>query len=73
MPVFLIRGKSSKSIARKMSISYRTVEFHIDNIKTKFGCRSKSELISVAIQLGYLSIIPPGLSLANLTDGLENA
>ena len=55
---YLLRGKSTKFIANILNISCRTIEFHIDNIKAKFSCRSKSELICTAMQKGYMTIIP---------------
>jgi DNA-binding CsgD family transcriptional regulator len=43
----LLRGISNKQIARVLHISERTVEFHLSNIYSKIGVRSKSEAISV--------------------------
>lgn len=63
---FLIRGKSSKEIGRILNLSPRTVEHYIDNIKGKFGCDSKRNLIAKAIDAGYLYVIPDGvLALLN--------
>lgn len=56
---FLIRGKSAKETARLLNISYRTVEHHIDHIKNKLNCRSKSELICTALESGFSKIITP--------------
>lgn len=42
----LSSGKSAKQIARDLSISPRTVEAHIDNMKFKLGCRTRIELLS---------------------------
>lgn len=42
------QGKSAKQIGALLNISYRTVESHVDNIKSKFSCRTKLELISSA-------------------------
>jgi len=56
---FLLYGKTAKAIANILKISPRTVETHIDNMKIKFGCRSKSELIDAAINLGFLDVLPP--------------
>lgn len=67
---YLMRGKASKFIASVMRISCRTVEFHIDNLKHKFACRTKAELISCAIQKGYMSIIPETILTHNLAAGL---
>lgn len=42
---YLVRGKTAKSIGECLSISKRTVEIHIVNIKCKTNISSKSELI----------------------------
>jgi DNA-binding CsgD family transcriptional regulator len=63
---YLMRGKTSKFIAKMMVISCRTVEFHIDNLKVKFGCHTKSELISIAIQKGFMPVIPDTVLKNNL-------
>ena len=55
---FLVYGKSAKIIARILNISHRTVETHIETLKVKFGCHSKSDLIDTAIDLGFLDVIP---------------
>jgi DNA-binding CsgD family transcriptional regulator len=39
-----LKGQSSKVIANQLKISARTVETHIDHIKTKLNCKSKSDL-----------------------------
>lgn len=52
----LLQGKSNKLIAMALSISDRTVEFHLKNIYAKFQVRSRIELI---------------LKLGNATGGLE--
>lgn len=54
----LLHGGTAKQIAQTLHLSRRTVETYIDNIKIKFDCNSKSELISKAIALGYLDTIP---------------
>jgi DNA-binding CsgD family transcriptional regulator len=41
---YLLAGKSAKQTAAILNISQRTVEFHLDNIKLKAGCRTKIEL-----------------------------
>lgn len=41
----LIQGKSNKQIALALGISNRTVEFHLSNIYTKLGVKSRSEAI----------------------------
>lgn len=41
----LVRGKTAKSIARRLDVSHRTVEHRLDAIKHKLCVSSKSELI----------------------------
>jgi DNA-binding CsgD family transcriptional regulator len=68
---YVLRGKSAKFIADAMNISIRTAEFHIDNIKIKFTCRSKNELICNAINQGYMSVLPKNISAKNLYDRIK--
>lgn len=46
----LMQGKSNKMIARDLSISPRTVEDHLKNIRDKLNCKNRVELISVLCQ-----------------------
>lgn len=55
---YIIRGKSAKSIARILNISFRTVEVYLEKLKTKFNCKTKSDLIDQAIHNGYMNIVP---------------
>jgi DNA-binding CsgD family transcriptional regulator len=57
----VIRGKTIREIAFILRISTRTVETHIDTIKEKLGCTSKSQLIEKAINSGFLFHIPHSL------------
>jgi len=41
----LLTGKTAVEISEQLHISRRTVEHHIENIKDKFHCRKKSELM----------------------------
>ncbi len=43
---YLREGMTAKQTASEMYVSTRTVEFHLNNIKDKVGCRSKLELLS---------------------------
>ncbi len=58
---FLLRGKTVRLIAEILELSPRTIEGYIDEIKTKFGCRTQGEIIDKAIVNGYMNIIPKGL------------
>jgi len=50
---YLIRGMTSKEIASKIYLHSRTVEYHSDRLKEKFGCMRKSQLIGKAIDAGF--------------------
>jgi two-component system response regulator FixJ len=47
-----IAGKSSKEIARDLSISPRTVDVHRGNVLKKLRVRSTSEAIQVLLRYG---------------------
>lgn len=44
--IHLREGKTAKQTANELHVSTRTVEFHLNNIKDKVGCRTKLELLS---------------------------
>lgn len=46
----LLIGYSANKISEKLYRSKRTIETHIDNLKNKFNCDSKHELLSKLIQ-----------------------
>lgn len=48
-------GKSAKQIAEELNISTHTVENHKDNIFSKIGVKSTSELILYAFRVGLVS------------------
>lgn len=53
---YVLKGKTSKHIGKTLNISYRTVETHMSNVKSKLNIRNKSELIEKAIESGYIQI-----------------
>ncbi|MCS5711174.1 PAS domain-containing protein [Candidatus Berkiella aquae] len=55
---FLIQGKTYKEIAEIQKVSQRAIVEHVENLKYKLHCDSKSELIGRAIDLGYHYQIP---------------
>lgn len=63
---FLLRGMTAKRISEVLTLSKRTIEFYISNIKNKFGSLTKSELIVSSIQHGYMDILPPRFMNHNL-------
>jgi len=57
----VIRGRTNKAIACELYISQKTVEFHLDNIYTKIGVRTRLLAGVWAIQHGLqleTSLIP---------------
>ncbi len=48
----LIEGKTAKEVAKLLGLSYRTVEGHINKLKLRFSCQSKSELINKLRECG---------------------
>jgi len=51
---YLAQGKTSKEIAKILNISFRTVEAHRRNMKTKLGIHSLAKLISYAVKHGII-------------------
>jgi DNA-binding CsgD family transcriptional regulator len=64
---FVIRGKTSKEIAKILNLSFRTIEFHIEELKNKFNCKTKNDLIDAAIAYGFVDIIPKHLFTEQLS------
>lgn len=62
----VLRGMTAKRVAEVLQLSKRTVEFYISNIKNKFGSLTKSELMVLSIQYGYMDVIPPRFINYNL-------
>lgn len=54
----LLNGMSSKKIARILKLSVRTIEEFIEQLRQKFSCQTKCELIEKAIRRGYRNFIP---------------
>jgi len=51
---FIALGYSNKEIARRLSISARTVNFHLDNLYSKLGVRSRTEAAIYALRRGWV-------------------
>jgi DNA-binding CsgD family transcriptional regulator len=46
-----VAGKSAWEIGQILSLSERTIRFHLDNVKRKFGANGKTGVIAKALQL----------------------
>ena len=55
----LAEGLSNKEIAGLLSISPRTVNFHLDNIYSKLGVSSRTEAAIYALRHGWVRRQPP--------------
>lgn len=65
---YLLRGKTSKQIAEALGLSPRTVEQYVEQLKHKFSCKNKSELIETAINKGFINVIPSDLFKTKLSN-----
>lgn len=50
-------GKTTKQIAKSLSLSYRTIEKYTDKIKKKLQCSHKYEIYLIAIEYGITHIL----------------
>lgn len=53
----LAGGRTLKMVARDLALSHRTVEFYLKNLKAKFGCASKGELLTLIAETDLLSAL----------------
>ncbi len=67
---YLIRGKTAKEIAIILFISKRTVEKHLESIRIKFNCESKSQVISKAIEMGFVDYLPNDFFINKMIDNI---
>jgi two-component system nitrate/nitrite response regulator NarL len=51
----LVEGQSNNAIARKLSLSTRTVEHHIASMFQKMGVSSRNEAVVLAVRHGLFS------------------
>ena len=58
---YLARGKTLLQTAEYLGLSERTIATHFENIKQRFDCDSRSQMVQMAINLGFVNIIPQSL------------
>jgi two-component system response regulator NreC len=56
--LLIVDGNTNQQIARKLSISVRTVEFHRANLTEKIGVRDTAGLVKYAIQKRIVNLTP---------------
>jgi len=49
-------GKTNPEAATQLSISVSTVSFHVHNILTKFGAKTRTEAVTIAVREGLIEI-----------------
>lgn len=67
-----LRGKTAKQTGEILNLSKRTIESYLENIKSKFGCMNKAELLITAIEMGYQNNIPKRLLDLDLIELLKD-
>lgn len=53
----VVEGLSAKEIAYRLSIAPRTVECHIDHLRTKTRSRNRAQLVAIAVRSGLVPIL----------------
>jgi DNA-binding CsgD family transcriptional regulator len=69
---YMVRGKTMKETAKALSISPRTVETHVEQIKVKTQLQSRGEIVDYAISSGYLNYIPQSYFAKNISGILSS-
>jgi DNA-binding NarL/FixJ family response regulator len=54
--ILLAQGRLNKEIALALSISERTVKFHVSAILAKLGAGNRTEAVTIAVQRGLVSL-----------------
>jgi DNA-binding NarL/FixJ family response regulator len=52
----LVAGFSAKEIAQQLRIAPRTVECHIDHLRTKTGTRNRAQMAAMAVGSGLVTL-----------------
>ncbi len=53
----LASGRTVKTVARELKLSHRTVEFYLKNLKAKFGCSNKGELLALVAEADLITFL----------------
>ena len=52
----LAQGKTNRDIADSLTITERTVKFHVSSISSKLGAANRTEAVTLAVQRGLISL-----------------
>ena len=58
------KGSSTKEIAKRFSISHRTVECHLENARIKADAQNTTELVCFCINIGLIDVLWPEIEKA---------
>jgi DNA-binding CsgD family transcriptional regulator len=53
----VVEGFSAKEIALRLAIAPRTVECHIDHLRSKTHSRNRAQLVAIAVRSGLVPMI----------------
>jgi len=53
----LLRGYSAELTAKELTLSKRTIEFYIENLKDKLDCETKREIVNKAFELDFIDLM----------------
>jgi len=45
--LYILQGYTMKATAKELSLSPRTIEFYFKRIREKFGCKTRTELLTI--------------------------
>lgn len=53
--LYVLKGLTSKEIAKEMDLAPKTVDNYLETVKTKLGCFSRSDINKVLLESGFIS------------------
>lgn len=59
----LMQGHTFASVAEKMKLSPRTVEYYVKNVRSKMRCATKVELVALIMRSDFVNVIGPEVML----------
>jgi DNA-binding NarL/FixJ family response regulator len=56
----LLHGKRNREISERLSITERTVKFHVGGVLAKLGASNRTEAVKIALERGLVTLSLPG-------------